>query len=45
MMVGGPEEETADFACDDGFITNGEEHNGLMPDEVDTWYVDTGHCD
>lgn len=36
-MVGGPEEAAVEFACDGGFITNGQAHNGAMPDEVATW--------
>ena len=44
-MVGGPEEVAANFACDTGFVTNGEEHNGLMPDKLALWYVDPNDGD
>ena len=36
-MVGGPEEVAANCACDAGYITNGEEHNGMMPDKLALW--------
>merc|ERR1712232_757963 len=38
-MVGGPDEESEGFLCDGGFLTNGNAHNGRMPDEVQLWYM------
>jgi hypothetical protein len=39
-MIGGAGEAADNFACDSGFITNGEPHNGWMPDQCNSWLID-----
>lgn len=39
-MVGGQDEAEQNFACDDGFMTTGEKHEGIMPDAVPKWFID-----
>lgn len=41
-MVGGPHEEAANFKCNEGFISNLERHEGLMPHELAAWYIGPG---
>jgi hypothetical protein len=44
-MVGGEDEHEVDFKCDEGFISNGHSHNGVMPNKFVKWFGHDSHND